>query len=100
EDRQRTLQVKALASHDSGREAIVALLIGEDDFGPGWEGAAPLIQAWADREPDHDIPPYLIGRNLFSAGRYKDAASYLDRSLALGAHLASVRREAFRLRLI
>jgi formylglycine-generating enzyme required for sulfatase activity len=33
-------------------------------------------------------------------GRHKDAARYLDRSLALAPHLGSVRREALRLRLI
>ena len=100
EDRQRTLQVKSLASEGAGREAIVTLLVGQGDFGPAWEAAAPLVQAWADREPDHDLPPYLIGRNLFGAGRYAAAARYLDRSLALAPHLGTVRREAIRLRLI
>jgi formylglycine-generating enzyme required for sulfatase activity len=100
EDRQRTLQVKSLASEGSGREAIVTLLVGQGEFGPAWDAAAPLVQAWADREPDHDLPPYLIGRNLFGAGRYAAAARYLDQSLALEPRLASVRREAIRLRLI
>jgi formylglycine-generating enzyme required for sulfatase activity len=99
-DRQRTLQVKALASEGSGRDAVVTLLVGRGDFGPSWDAAAPLVQAWAEREPDHDVPPYLLGRNAFGAGRYGDAAHYLDRSLALEPRLGSVRREALRLRLI
>ncbi|HVR20213.1 MAG TPA: SUMF1/EgtB/PvdO family nonheme iron enzyme, partial [Polyangiaceae bacterium] len=100
EDRQRTLQVKSLASEGSGRDAVVTLLIGKGDFSPGWDAAAPFIQAWADREPKHDLPPYLIGRNLFTSGRHEDAARYLDQSLALEPRLASVRREALRLRVI
>ena len=92
--------MKSLASEGSGREAIVTLLIGKGDFSPGWDAAAPLIQAWADREPNHDVPPYLIGRNLFTSGRREDAARYLDQSLALEPRVASVRREALRLRLI
>jgi len=78
----------------------VTLLIGKGDFSPGWDAAAPLVQAWADREPNHDLPPYLIGRNLFTSGRHEDASRYLDQSLALEPRLASVRREALRLRLI
>ncbi len=100
EDRTRTLDVKELAAEGSGREAIVSLLIGDGELGPAWDVAAPLIQAWADREPNHDVPPYLLGRNVFSAGRYKEAASYLERSIALEPRLPSVRREALRLRLI
>jgi formylglycine-generating enzyme required for sulfatase activity len=100
EDRQRTLDVKRLAAEGSGRDAIVALLVGEDDLGPAWDVAAPLIQAWAEREPSSDIPPYLLGRNVLATGRYKHAAGYFDRSLALEPRLASVRREALRLRAI
>jgi formylglycine-generating enzyme required for sulfatase activity len=100
EDRQRTLHVKSLASQGPGRDAIVTLLVGKGDFPPGWDAAAPLVQAWADREPEHDLPPYLIGRNLLGAGRYEDASRYLDQSLALAPRLPSVRREALRLRMI
>jgi formylglycine-generating enzyme required for sulfatase activity len=100
EDRKRTLEVKALAADSPGREAIVTLLIGDPELGPSWEVAAPLIQAWSDRHPESDVPPYLIGRNLMNSGRYAEAARYLDRSLALDPSLPSVRREALRLRVV
>jgi formylglycine-generating enzyme required for sulfatase activity len=100
EDRKRTLEVKEFAADSPGREAIVALLIGDPEFGPSWEVAAPLIQAWSDQHPESDVPPYLIGRNLMNSGRYAEAARYLDRSLALDASLSTVRREALRLRVV
>ena len=94
------MEVKALGVRVFRTRAIAALLIGDRELGPSFEVAAPLIQAWSDAEPSHDLPPYLLGRNLFGAGRYADAAKYLDRSLALEPQLPSVRREALRLRLI
>jgi hypothetical protein len=100
ESRRRTLDVKRYAASDRGREAIVALLVGDRELGPSWDVAAPLIQAWADRDPSDDVPLYLIGRNLVLAGRYRAGARYLDASLALEPRIASVRREALRLRLI
>jgi formylglycine-generating enzyme required for sulfatase activity len=99
-DRTRTLEVKLLAAKGTGREAVVALLIGDPELGASWEVAAPLIQAWADQRPRDDIPPYLIGRNLMTSGRYAEAARYLDQSLALEPMLPSVRREALRLRVV
>ncbi len=100
EDRARTLDVKAAAAGGEGEGAVVALLIGDTERGPSWDVAAPLIQAWADADPKADVPPYLIGRNLFNAARYAEAAPYLDRALSLEPSLASVRRETLRLRVI
>jgi formylglycine-generating enzyme required for sulfatase activity/tetratricopeptide (TPR) repeat protein len=100
EDRRRTLEVKRLASDGTAREAVIALLIGNGDWPPAWDVAAPLLQAWADAHPTDDVAPYLIGRNVLLAGRYPDAMKYLDRSLSFTPALASVRREALRLRLI
>ncbi|HEY3500235.1 MAG TPA: SUMF1/EgtB/PvdO family nonheme iron enzyme [Polyangiaceae bacterium] len=99
-DRRRTLEVKRLASVGPGHRAIGALLIGDAETGPSYDVAAPLLQAWSDADPSHDLPRYLIGRNLFLIGRSADAAKYLDESLALPPKLASVRREALRLRLL
>ena len=100
EDRRRTLEVKRRAAEGTGERAIVALLVGDAELAPSWDVAAPLIQAWADHSPEDDVPAYLIGRNLLLAGRYAEAAAYLDHSLALTPALPSVRREALRLRLV
>lgn len=100
EDRRRTLEVKRLAAEGTARDAVVALLIGNGDWPPAWDVAAPLLQSWADLHPQDDLAPYLIGRNLELAGRYPDAVRYLDRSISAPPSLASVRREALRLRLI
>ncbi len=100
EGRRRTLDVKRYAARDHGREAVLALLVGDAELGPSWDVAAPLIQAWADRDPGDDVPLYLIGRNLLLSGRYREAARYLDGSLALEPRIPSVRREALRLRIV
>lgn len=100
EPRRRTLDVKRYAAADHGRDAVVALLIGDAELGPSWDVAAPLLQAWADRDETDDVPLYLIGRNLLQAGRYRDAARYLDGSITLEPRLPSVRREALRLRIV
>ena len=100
EDRRRTLEVKRLASRGTVRDAVITLLIGSPDWPPGWDAAAPLLQAWSDSHPTDDLAPYLIGRNLLLAGRYPDAIRYLDHALSFVPALASVRREALRLRLI
>jgi formylglycine-generating enzyme required for sulfatase activity len=99
EDHRRTLEVKRLAAEGPGGRAVVALLVGDGVLAPGWAFAAPALQAWADAE-SNDVPLYLIGRNLQILGRYAEAVKYLDRSLALRPQLASVRREALRLRLV
>ena len=100
EDRRRTLEVKRAATSGNGREAIVTLLVGSGGLPPAWDAAAPLIQAWADTDLTTDVPAYLIGRNLLNAARFREAAGYLERSIALPPTLASVRREAIRLRVI
>jgi tetratricopeptide (TPR) repeat protein len=100
EDRRRTLEVKRWACGTAAESAIVALLIGSRDTAPGWESAAPRLQAWSDREFLNDLPTYLIGRNLLNGGHYADAAAYLDVALRRASPLASVHREAVRLRVI
>lgn len=100
EDRRRTIEVKRWASGTEAQKAIVKLLIGTPATPPAWEIAAPLIQAWADHDALHDLAPYLIGRNLLNGGHYADAAGYLDTALARSSPLASVHREAVRLRVI
>jgi len=99
-DRERTLEVKAFAAAGPGQKAVATLLVGDPELGPSWDVAAPLIQAWADAEPTNDLPPYLLGRNIANAGRYAEAAAYLDRALSLAPSLPSVRRETLRLRIV
>lgn len=100
EDRRRTLEVKRLAAEGTATDGIVALLIGGAAEPPGWDVAAPKLQSWLDQHPTGDVAPYLIGRNLYLSGRYAEAEQYLNRSLASPPKLASVRREAFRLRIV
>jgi len=99
-DRERTLEVKTFAAGTAGQQAVATLLVGDPELGPSWDVAAPLIQAWASAEPTSDLPPYLLGRNIANAGRYTEAAVYLDRALSLPPSLPSVRRETRRLRIV
>jgi len=100
EDRRRTIEVKRWASGTKAQKPVVALLIGTPETPASWEVAAPLIQGWADRELFDDVPTYLLGRNLLNGGHYAEAASYLDAALRHASPLASVHREAVRLRVI
>ena len=100
EDRRRTLEVKRWASGTPAQKPVVALLIGTPDTPASWEVAAPLIQGWADHELFDDVPAYLIGRNLLNGGHYAEAAGYLAIALDRRSPLASVHREAVRLRVI
>lgn len=99
EHQRRTLEVKrwALGASPTARSAIKTLLIGEPTTGPQWELAAPEIGAWAVREPDNGLPAYLIGRNLYGRGFFRQAAEHLEAALARELPLASVQREALRI---
>jgi tetratricopeptide (TPR) repeat protein len=99
-DRLRTLDVKRRAAQSLGREAVVMLLIG-DELGPSWDVAAGKLGEWSALDPrDGGLADYLLGRNLSQRGRYRNAAEYLERSLARGLPDASVLDEALRLRMI
>jgi hypothetical protein len=98
EDRLRTLDVKRLAVDGVAREAIIALLIG-DELGPSWDVAAPKLGEWSMLEPDSGLADYLVARNLYHRGRFKDAALYLDRALGRALPEPRVVEEALRLRI-
>jgi len=100
EDYRRTLEVKRLATElpAAEREVLQALLLGSFRQPPSWDTAAPLLGAWRERDPKDGLASYLLGRNLFNRSLYESSASYLDESLARTSALASVRREALRLR--
>ncbi|MGC4088562.1 MAG: hypothetical protein QM756_11830 [Polyangiaceae bacterium] len=56
EDRLRTLDVKALASEGLPREAISALLLG-DELAPSWDVAAAKLGEWSTSRPSSKAWP-------------------------------------------
>jgi hypothetical protein len=55
---------------------------------------------WAGADPEQGLADYLIGRNLYLRGRWRDAARHLDRALSRPLHLDRVRTEALRNRIV
>lgn len=99
--RLRTLEVKAAFADDpAARAAIVELLVGDRDRGPNLLLAAARLGEWAGARPEDGTPLYLLGKNLYGDGRYREAAAYLDRALERALALPSVREEAWRMRLL
>jgi predicted Zn-dependent protease len=99
EDRLRTLDVKRSPENEIQRRAIVELLVGDPVLGASFEVAAPRIADWANAEPDNGLPSYLLGKNLFGRGRFREASDYIDQALAKKLSLPRVTREAWRTRL-
>ncbi len=99
EDRLRTLDVKRSPENEIQRRAIVDLLVGDPILGASFEVAAPRLADWANAEPANGLPSYLLGKNLFGRGRFREAADYLDQALAKKLSLPRVAREAWRTRL-
>jgi tetratricopeptide (TPR) repeat protein len=79
EDRQRTMDVKILAAFGKADDGKRALLVGDQELGPSWDQAAPLLGAQA--ENGDPLAQYLVGRNLWLHGRAAAALEYLDRAL-------------------
>jgi hypothetical protein len=97
EHRARTIAVKRYALRDAaGRSAITALLLGDRRLGPDLPQAAAELGEWSATEPELGLADYLIGKNLYSRARWRDAHVRLQRALQRGLPLASVRREALR----
>lgn len=104
QDRLRSLDVKMVAakqpaSGQLSRRAVQSLLVGEPLFDSDWSVAAVELGRWAEADPNDGLAEYLIGRNLFSQGRWTAAAEALDIALAQGLALPSVHAEALRTRL-
>jgi tetratricopeptide (TPR) repeat protein len=99
EDRLRTLDVKSLATAGLAREAIFALLIG-DELGASWDVAAPKLGEWSALNPAYGLADYLLGKNLYNRGRLKEAALALDRALGRTLPEPRVLDEALRLRMV
>lgn len=98
EHERRNIEVKrwALRASPVARGAIEALLVGEPRTGPNWDVAAPRIGAWAVLEPASGMPEYLLGKNYFGRGLYRESADLLERALGEELPLESVRAEALR----
>jgi len=99
EDRLRTLDVKRSADEGIARDAVLALLVGEE-FGPSFEIAAGKLGEWSARDANSGLADYLLAKNLYNRARFKDAALYLDRALERSLPEPRVRDEALRLRLV
>jgi hypothetical protein len=97
EHRARTIAVKRYALQDAaGRAAIQALLIGDPRLGSDLPLAAAELGEWSASAPELGLADYLIGKNLYSRGRWRDAYGRLERALRRDLPIASVRREALR----
>ena len=79
EDRQRTLEVKALLAVAPPTAGMRMLLIGDSKTGPSWDEAAPLLGAEA--AAGDPLSQYLLGRNLWLHGRAEPALRYLNDAL-------------------
>jgi tetratricopeptide (TPR) repeat protein len=100
-DRLRQLELKASVATDPvAARVVAALLVGDLELGPNWGVAAALLGAWAQARPEDGTAHYLLGRNFFQQGRWRDGAEHLDRALERPLPLPSVELEALRLRLV
>jgi tetratricopeptide (TPR) repeat protein len=97
EHRARTIAVKRYALRDpAGRAAISALLVGDPRLGSDLPQAAAELGEWSALVPELGLADYLIGKNLYSRARWRDAYRRLERALQRELPIASVRREALR----
>jgi tetratricopeptide (TPR) repeat protein len=97
EHRARAIAVKRYAIDDrEGRQAIIDLLIGAPELGSDFVQSSAALGEWAARTPELGLADYLIGKNLYSRARWRDASAYLERALERRLPLESVRREALR----
>ena len=99
EDAARTLEVKMLATADpAAREAVGALLLGDEQHGPDIFVAGVAMGRWPSEE--RSLAGYLIGRNLVQRGFYEKGASMLDVSLAGALPTPRIARETLRQRAV
>lgn len=100
--------VRAFGVGDGNRrEAVVALyaldtpaiepmlrryLVEPDAEGARWHD----LHAALDARPDDAVVRYLLGRRLYAARRFDDAAAHLDAALAMGLPGDELMREAWR----
>jgi len=103
EDAARTLEVKKLGAEDpAAREAIQALLLGDDKRGPDIFLAATALGRWPAATPDGRSPlaSYLVGRNLVQRGFFEKGAATLEDALAGPLPTPRIARETIRQRAV
>lgn len=98
-DRARTLEVKAAVHTPEGIAAIQALITGGRE-GANWDRGVARLAEWMAASPDDGLPRYLLGRNLFSRGHFREADLLLGQALGSELDLPLVKSEAQRLALI
>ncbi len=97
EHRARTIDVKRYALGDlDALRAIGDLLIGDSLLGVDMVQASAQLGEWSAKNPRLGLADYLIGKNLYTRARWRDAHVFLQRALQRDLPLASVRREALR----
>ncbi|HVH45526.1 MAG TPA: hypothetical protein VM925_24400 [Labilithrix sp.] len=103
EDAARTLEVKMLATRDpAARDAIGALLLGDEKHGPDIFVAGTALGRWPSSAADGRVPlaSYLVGRNLVQRGFYEKGAQTLEDALAGPLPTPRIARETLRQRAI
>jgi len=96
EARTRAIAVKRYAAGSDGRAAVTELLIGDPQQGTDLMQASASLGEWSVRAPGLGLAEYLLGKNLYSRARWRDASLHLTRALERELPLPSVRREALR----
>ena len=95
--------MKELAAEDpAAREAIQALLLGDDKRGPDIFLAGTALGRWPAAEPDGRSPlaSYLVGRNLVQRGFFEKGAETLEDALAGPLPTPRIARETIRQRAV
>lgn len=103
EDAARTLEVKKLATEDpAAREAVQALLLGDEKRGPDIFLAGTALGRWPSATPDGRSPlaSYLVGRNLVQRGFFERGAKTLDDALVGPLPTPRIARETLRQRAV
>jgi hypothetical protein len=104
EDYGRTLEVKAYAAArgeavPEARVGIVALLIGSGGRPVDGEEGLARVAAWA-RGTDDPVAEYVLGKNLANREFWAEAATHLDRAIAVGEPTPRIGRELLKVRAV
>lgn len=100
EGRTRTLAVKSYAARSEGRAAIAELLIGDPQRGSDLMQSSSALGEWSARDPALGLADYLLGKNLYSRFRWREANEHMGRALERELPLASVQLEALRVSIL